>query len=247
MPGSLRKGLLAALLAAVLTGLFALPAYSGGARVIDGTGTPMKWDTSSPVTYHPDQGSLGILDNAWADSLVADAFLRWQGVLLATISFTAGPELPYDVNADEFPAVNPAHWAHFWRVSGDGYSPVIYDSDGSILDDMFGTGARFDLLGVAGLDTPLSVAGTIAEASIILNGAFYDGAGLPGSPDDSDSLAAFQTVVVHEIGHFCNLDHSVVNRELAGDGNRANDRYIPTMYPLTVDGVEALASDLARA
>ncbi len=240
MSGSVRKRRRTAFLAAPLLFLLLLPAYGGGPRVIDGTGTPMKWNNSSPVVYNPDQGNLGYLVNSAADELVADAFTRWQNVPLASISFTAGPELPYDVNAAGIPASNPAHWAHFWRVSGDGYSPVIYDADGSIIDDMYGEGARFDLLGVAGLDTPLSVSGTITEASIIINGAFRDGIGLPGSPEDSPSQAAFQAIIVHEAGHFCNLDHSVVNRDLAGDGNKANDRYLPTMYPMTVDDDEAL-------
>ncbi|MFQ5843851.1 MAG: thrombospondin type 3 repeat-containing protein, partial [Planctomycetota bacterium] len=225
-----------------LVSLGTLPSYGGGARAVDGLGDPMGWDTSAPVVYHADQGPLGMLSNAQADSLLAAAFQTWEDVALADIQFAAGSELPVDVDASGTPATNPAHWANFWRVPGDGLSPVIYDADGSVVDDMFGAGARFDVLGAAGLDDPISVSGTISEASIVINGAFLDGVGPPASPADSASSLAFQSVMVHEIGHFCNLDHSVVNHELAGDGDPDNDIYLPTMYPVVVDDEEAIAA-----
>jgi hypothetical protein len=169
---------------------------------------------------------------------VSDAFARWSG--FERSSFVSGPDLPQDVNGTGIPFTNPAHWGHFWRRDLDGISPVIYDTDGSITDDMFGVGAKFDVLGAAGLDSPVSLAGTIAEASIVINGAFLDGAGLPGSPVDSVSQLAFEATIVHEVGHFLNLDHSIVNHELRDyDPDKL---YIPTMYPLTVEDEEAIAT-----
>ncbi len=226
----------------VLLAVWTLPTYGGGARVVDGLGAPMLWSTAAPVAYNPDRGPLGTLTNAQADSLLADAFELWDAVPLAAIAFAAGPKLPLDVDASGLPSENPAHWAHFWRVPGDGLSPIVYDADGSIVDDMFGVGARFDILGAAGLDDPISVGGTITGASIVVNGAFFDGAGPPASPDDLPSLEAFTAIMVHEIGHFANLDHSVVNHELAGDGDPDNDIYLPTMYPVMVEDEEAIAS-----
>src|SRR5215471_12054227 len=123
--------------------------FGGGALNVNGSGSPMRWSTASAVVYNPDQGSLGTLTNGQANSLLADAFSRWQGAPYTAIIFSAGPALPYDVNAVGIPASNPAHWAHFWRKDGDGLSPIIYDADGSIIDDMFGAGARFNVLGAA--------------------------------------------------------------------------------------------------
>jgi len=228
-----------------------------GSRSVDGNGNPMLWSTASPVAYNADQGGLGILSNVLADALLADAFTRWENVATAAISFVAGAELPGDVTAAGLPVSNPNHWGHFWAKPGDGKSPVIYDVDGSVIDDMFGEGARFDILGAAAIDTPLSVAdpnvvgsGIITEASIVINGAFYDGLGLPLSPNDSASSLAFEAIMVHEVGHFANLDHSVVNHEMAADGQPENDIYVPTMYPEAVDDEEAVASlnpdDVAR-
>jgi Big-like domain-containing protein/ASPIC/UnbV protein/FG-GAP repeat protein/VCBS repeat protein/thrombospondin type 3 repeat protein len=218
------------------------PGFGSGPRSVDGTGAPMRWNNALPITYNPDPGTLGTLANAQADALVADAFSRWHAVAQARLDFAVGADLPQDVNAVGIPATNPAHWANYWRKDGDGISPVIYDADGSVIDDMFGSGARFDILGAAGLDTPTSLSATITEASIVINGAFLDGVGPPASPADSKSQLAFESTIVHEIGHFLNLDHSLVNHELAGDFDPDNDIYIPTMYPLTVENEEAIAS-----
>jgi hypothetical protein len=218
------------------------PGYGSGPRNVNGAGVPMRWDNSLTITYNLDLGNLGSLSTGQADALIADAFNRWHSVPLVRLNFATGSRLPYDINAVGIPATNPAHWAHFWRKDGDGLSPVIYDTDGSIIDDMFGAGAKFDVLGAAAIDTPLASGPTITEATIVINGAFHDGQGLPDSPPDLSSLLAFESTMVHEVGHFLNLDHSMVNREMANDFNLANDRFIPTMYPLTVDDEEALAS-----
>src|SRR5262245_25902702 len=213
--GATRRSVVTLLAGAVLVAVSTVPTLGGGALNVDGAGTPMKWSIASPITYNVDIGTLGTLTNTQADALLANAFGRWQGVGLTDIAFVQGTDLPADVDAVGIPFTNPAHWANFWRKAGDGRSPVIYDADGSIIDDMYGAGARFDVLGAAGLDNPISVSGTITEASIVINGAFFDGVPLPASPDDSASQLAFEATMVHEVGHFCNLDHSVVNHELA--------------------------------
>ncbi|HJQ98398.1 MAG TPA: FG-GAP-like repeat-containing protein, partial [Candidatus Polarisedimenticolaceae bacterium] len=75
----------------------------------------------------------------------------------------------------------------------------------------------------------------------ILNGAFFDGVGPPASPPDL-TRTGFKAAMVHEIGHFINLDHTVLNHEQAFDGNPGNDVYVPTMFPIAVDDEDALAS-----
>ena len=216
------------------------PGSGNGPRSVAGDGQPMRWNTLVPIVYHRDAGTLGTLTNAAADALVADAFGRWAAVSHVQLTFSAGADIA-DVNAVGLPAGNPAHWGHFWRRPGDGLSPVMYDADGSIIDQMFGAGARFDVLGAAGLDTPIG-AGPITEASIVINGAFFDGLGPPGSPADAPTQLAFEAAMVHEVGHFLNLDHSLVNHELGADSDPDNDRFVPTMYPLTVLDEEAIAS-----
>ncbi len=258
---SRRRPLIAPLCAAVALSL--VPSQAGGPRAVNGLGQPLAWNAASPIVYDPDAGPLGTFDNAEARQLVAAAFGVWAGTGL--VSFTEGALLPADVNGVGVPATNAAHFLHFWRDDGDGLTPVIFDDDGSVIDGLFGNGARFDILGAAALDTRLgrcaggpndgdeclndggcpsgacSPQTEIMEASIVINGLFHDAVGLPSSPPDL-APQAFAAVVVHEIGHLLNLDHSVVNHDLANDGNPANDIYLPTMYPVLADDEAALAS-----
>jgi hypothetical protein len=215
-------------------------AIAGGAMSVNGLGEPMAWGTASPITYNPDQGGLGTLTNTEARDLLRAAFDEWESV--GVLTFTEGALLSQDVNAVDIPYSNPAHWQHFWRVDGDGLAPVIFDTDGSVMDSLYGNGASFHILGVAALDSPVSTNTEITGASIVINGAMFDGIGLPDSPEDLISDLALQGVMVHEIGHFLNLDHSVLNHNMANDGFIGNDIYLPTMYPVATDDEEVFAS-----
>jgi Tol biopolymer transport system component len=236
-------------IAAIATAFLSLPAAAGGPRSVNDSGTAQAWPYHSTVFYNVDIGTLGQLPNASAVGLVDLAFDQWQAVTWQSspvLTLTRGPALSEDVDADS--------WSDYVRstcnanssgpdpTQSDGLSPVIFDQDGSIIDDIFGTGARFDILGFGCVQTPIATDPTIHEAAIVINGGFFDGQGLPGSPEDVPSETALRALVVHEVGHFLNLDHSLVNHDLAGDGDPDNDIYIPSMYPLTVEDEAQLAS-----
>ena len=166
-----------------------------------------------PVSYNLDPGGLGSLRAEEVREIVLEATQVWADVPSATVSFAAGHELAEDVGRLNY-------WRYFQRC-GDGQSPLIMDSDGSITDQIFGTGASAVVLGFTIPDCD-SFATTISESSVVLNGAQLWGDGARET-----ALA----VLVHELGHVLNLCHSRLNTDLAENGDPFDDAYLPTMFP----------------
>jgi predicted Zn-dependent protease with MMP-like domain len=205
----------------------AAPGLAAGPLFVNGAGTPLHYATQ-PVSYSPDRGRLGRLDNATAIAFVASTFGVWQSVPTAAIAFADAGRLPVDVKVSNYTA---------FMDQCDGVSPVIFDDDGSITDDLLGVGARDTVLGFAGPECGDSEAGTITESIAVLNGRFIDGVSSTSNPETS--LDDFAAVFLHEFGHFFNLDHSQVNKAEAFDGDASNDDAVPTMFPFLVNAAEA--------
>ncbi len=217
---------------ALVVGLSASTAHAVGALIVNGGGAPLVW--SGPVPWNPDRGTLGVLDNAAAVELVDSTLAAWEAVATADVSFVAGAPLAADVTA--------ANVSGYVGVCGDGISPVVFDTDGSITDALFGSGASSSILGFAGPECGSYLPPRITEASAVLNGKFIDGIASAGNPEiDLDDFAG---VVVHELGHYLNLDHSQINVLEAFDSTHADDDTIATMFPILVNGRAALT--LAR-
>jgi hypothetical protein len=173
-----------------------------------------------PISYNSDKGSLGSFDSSQATTLVASCFQTWQDVTTATITFQDGGQLPVDVNA--------TNYSTYLNNFSDGINPIIFDSDGTIIDAEYGSGASENIIGFAGSSTNGS--GYYTEGLAVLNGRFstvftYD---------------QFKATFFHEFGHFFGLDHTQINGQYVGDGNTSNDIYVPTMYPTATDDDTAL-------
>jgi hypothetical protein len=166
-----------------------------------------------PVTYNLDLGDLGPLGAEEVREIVREATQVWADVPSASVGFAAGRELAEDVGRLNY-------WRYF-AVCGDGLSPLILDSDGSITDRLFGVGASEVILGFTSPDCDSSGT-TIGESSVVLNGAQ-----LPGDTARESAIA----VLVHELGHVLNLCHSRLNAHVAENGDPLDDVYLPTMFP----------------
>lgn len=220
-----RRVLYRALMGVGLALVLTRHAYAAGALLVNGAGEPLRWNASVPVPFHPDQGPLGQLDNAGATTLVMDSLGIWEAVPTSDIRFANAGVLPVDVTANNVRDI--------LGVCDDGLSPVIFDTDGSITDLLFGLGAGNRILGFAGPECGSYVPPVITEGVAVLNGRFIDGIG----PVEV-ALEAFIAVFVHEFGHYVNLDHTQINLREAFDSNSANDVGVPTMFPMLVNGVE---------
>jgi hypothetical protein len=218
-----RRGTLVAL-ALGLVGTVA-PVRAAGPLLVNGAGTPYVW-TADPVPFNPDRGTLGARSNAAAVADVSSNFAVWTDVATASVRFTDAGALPVDVGL--------GNYDQYLGACGDGLSPIIFDTDGRITDDVFGAGASGSVLGFAGPECGTDVPPVITEAVAVLNGKWVDGIQTPSNPELP--VAVFNAVFVHEFGHYVNLDHSQVGLAEAFDADPGNDGAIATMFPFLIDG-----------
>ncbi len=222
------------LAALMLTGA---SAHAAGPLLVTNGGTPYRW--LGEVTYNPDQGALGLRTNAQATADVASNFAVWQAVPTATVTFRNAGALPVNVDAT---CPSATCWQNFLGNCSDGQSPIIYDADGSITDDVYGEGANNSILGFAGPECAFSSNASITQGSAVLNGRWIDG--INTASNREMSLASFNAVFIHEFGHYVNLDHSQVNLAEALDGTSANDDAIATMFPFLRSGTQQATLNL---
>ena len=152
---------------------------------------------------------------------MGDSFQVWEDVTSSTISYIQGPALAVDIDVTNFgPIFNPP--------APNGLSEFVFDADGSIFNLLFGPGSG--ILGFAGPDFGNPATCEILEGSAFLNGPEFV------------NLTAAKDITVHEIGHFNNTAHTVVNGQAVGFGDTSGPTpdnsfgtpavtQIETMYP----------------
>ena len=220
------------------------PAHAGGPLIVGGSfgldAQPFTWDTSAPIGYTTDGGMLGTLTAAQADTRVASMFQVWADIGTATISFSRADPI---MNAGVFTDGDVDTMEEFNAVEGSclngTQSPIVYDADGSIFQDLFGDP---NVIGFAG-PCRRGVNGRILSAEAALNGRFLDGiTDLNASPPNRElSDAAFDATFIHEFGHFSGLDHSQINLNciVTGCADGSDDAFgLPTMFPFLLSGLE---------
>jgi uncharacterized protein (TIGR03437 family) len=199
------------------------PVQAGTSLAVTSSGKEVAWRTGTTVTYHVDQGSLGSLGNDLAVALVDELFGIWQNVSTANLSLQRAGSLPVDVTA--------ANYTSYRQNNGsDAYHPIIFDTDGTITDAVFGAGASDFTAGFSGPGWMVGGTsdGEIVDASAVLNAKFMT--------SGYGSLAEFKAVMLHEFGHFLGLGHSQVNLGTAFDREILfnNNHTLPIMFPISL-------------
>ncbi len=167
-----------------------------------------------------DKGTLGSRSNNQADALVLRAMSLWNNVSTSTFNISQGNDIANDVTATDANS--------FINNSRDGINPFIYDTDGSIIDSIFGVGQSRSILGVAGSSyfRSNSRRSTYIEGYLVLSGA--------RTVSDNNMII----VMAHELGHFLGVDHSQLDNSQGL--SRAN--YV-LMYPISIRTTPTLHDD----
>ena len=214
------------LLPLLLTVTFA--AHAGGPLLVGSPafgvdGQPFVWNNSQPIQYRVDTGTLGTLSNATALADLAKAFATWTQVPTASLSVAnAGPILNaangHVATVSDFNAV-------YASCNAGQQSPMIFDSNGTLFAQLVGDAS------VVGFTSPckLSTDGHIQSALSVFTG----GAGLSEQQQTQ--------VMLHELGHFFGLDHSLPGEDPCGT-SAADIAALPIMY-FQINSQTGLSSD----
>ena len=234
------------LLLIALAAMAAATAYATGPLYVGGPGTgegfPFVWNIN-PLTYWTDQGNLGSLGNTAANDLVQQAFQAWQSVPTSTLTFSPAGALSTDIQtgAQYLSLENDLNNCFVPLPPGSlakGRS-IIYDTDGSILQDL-----GEDPNSILGFATALCFTTTGANNNFNRGLALINGKSVTGP----SSTTEVKAVMTHEFGHMIGLDHSQINLDCltVGPGAPSCDlQGLPTMFPVLIDAVEmsTLATD----
>lgn len=224
-----------------------LEAQAGGGFIITTDGTPSVWDNSATIAVHPETSAAGTCGSFTNDEMIAKVELdlaTWSDVVEADISF--------DVVSGDLGSVDGDNYGEFLvGVSGseddtaaanDGINPIIFDDDGDIIASVTGEPTqRFRVLGFANPAGFSSDFSEIRDGQAVINCRCLEG----NANGDCTVGAATVTfaedevdfTIIHEMGHFLNLDHTQVNDHL-NDNDFTDDEELPTMYPVSVSPTE---------
>lgn len=214
--------------------LFPYHSYAGGPLIVK-NGKVVSYGTD-PLIYRYDTGKLGLLSNTDAVSLVEGLFSIWENVKTASFKFQPHGQKFLDTEVDGNNFQEFLESRNFL-----GYTPIVFDDDGSIVEAIFGKGSKNDVIGFA---TPIfSTKGKVSESQIVLNGIFVNG--IDTNSDLELTLDTMKVAVVHEIGHGIGLDHSQINVDVFEDifATQEERNTVPLMFPIALNDKVSLKQD----
>jgi hypothetical protein len=203
--------------AVALVAFAAIAAQAGGPIAVCLDGTPMKLPEGGLLYVNPDNGNFGARTAAQMASIIDDASIMWLGVP-STAEVRRGPALAEKVTS--------SNHATYTSNFDDGLNPIIYDTDGSIIDSLMGAGASNGTLAIWAARGRPEGPCELQEGYMVLNGKM------------TMSDAQLRNVIAKQMGHLLGLD----NTQLDGAQGLPTSNY-PLMYPIAFREVWSLHPD----
>ncbi len=187
--------------------------------------------------YKIDQGTLGEIsaDEAFADAV--DVLDLWE--LESSLDFVAkdGGRISEDVD--------DTNYEDYLETSSSlGFSPVIWDDDGSITEELAGRGSKNSVLGFAGASFfhfSFGHVTGIKESQAAFNGFLFDGDNTNETPSQVRNV--FVTTILHEFGHMFGIDHTQGGNLQGFKNNDLDLSDVPVMFPISANTLVELQHD----
>jgi hypothetical protein len=214
-------------------------AVAGGPKFIAGTdyfnpgvvGQPVHW-AAGRVNYYVDRGPLnGTVSHDQATEMVDDAAAMWSAVSTAGVTLTNKGTLNEDVTGANTVSTTHGQFAQpaDLTLSAINYPlAVIFDTDGSVIDTLYGTGASEPSScqnnGVFTEIDNINPDATIAHAFILLNGRC-------ATNENLLSMMSFE--LERAFGRVLGLDYSQINHDTAQRNMPGGTDGWPVMQPMS--------------
>jgi len=176
-----------------------------------------------------DSGALGILDATTARSNLLAAAGEWAAIPSSSITLPdAGPDnsITGPEGLGDFAVSNFLNYVQSCGPVGNPQiSPMIFDNEDT---DGNGNGDILDALGFSSSVLGIAAAECVVGSTIVEGYGIFNGPAVNASDFTGEN---FRGVMTHELGHFLNFGHSVVNGQALFFGG--SDSLFPDGTPLT--------------
>lgn len=235
------------LLFSILFSLSSSMSLAGGPINVTPSGVAVNWGDSPTVDYHTEEGSCSTLSNSEILTKLQTVFDIWNDLTEAEVTYSAVDEALTSINSTNYET-------YFYTGSGtttnnatltDGFNPIVFDDDGEITAALAGSANKFLVLGLTQITAYSLTTAEIADAQMVLNCRCVEthptlGACTSGGNIITLAEGDLDWVILHEGGHYVNLDHSQVNFDLWNNSSSVDDDDVPIMFPVSHDTTPTL-------